>query len=186
MPLDEVGQAQAVAAAAVLARMPPAVVVSSDLARARDTAQALVDRCDLPLELDPRLRELDLGLWQGLTGEQAQQRFPEEHAAWRAGQDVPRGGGETYAQAGARAAACVLDHLPDSGTLVAVTHGGTARSAVCTLLELDPAAWWRVAGLGNACWTVLAEGSRGWRLESHGVSAGGLPEGASSARLHNR
>jgi glucosyl-3-phosphoglycerate phosphatase len=175
--LDEVGRAQAQQAATVLAEVRPDVVVSSDLARARDTAQPLVDRTGGALRLDPRLRELDLGAWQGLTSEQARQRFPDEHAAWRQGVDVPRGGGETYRQAGERAAECLreaLAEVPDGGTLLAVTHGGTARAAVAVLLELEDAAAWRVSPLGNTCWSVLVEADQGWRLERHNSGLGPL------------
>ena len=127
--------------------------------------------------LDPRLRELDLGSWQGLTGEQARERFPEEHAAWVAGRDVPRGGGETYAEAGARAVAAVLaglERVPPHGALVAVTHGGTARGALCLLLEVDPGQWWRYQALDNTCSSVLVEHRNGWRLEAHGVGPAAL------------
>ncbi|MCW2679042.1 MAG: Phosphoglycerate mutase [Frankiales bacterium] len=146
------------------------MVVTSDLVRASDTAQALGGAA----LVDPRLRELELGAWQGLTSEEARERFPDEHAAWRAGEDVPRGGGETYRQAGERAAACLLEHLPAQGTLLAVTHGGTARAALGVLLELPPASWARLVPLGNACWSVLVEGDVGWRLERHNASAGPL------------
>ena len=148
-------------------------MLSSDLVRARDTARPLADAAGVPVRLDARLRELDLGAWQGLTSEQARVRFPEEHAAWRAGVDVPRGGGETYRQAGDRGAACVrgaLPEVPPGGVLVAVTHGGTARGMLGALLESDPATWWQFAPLGNCCWSVLVEHPRGWRLEQHGVS----------------
>ena len=134
--------------------------------------------------LDPRLRELHLGAWQGLTSEQARERFPDEHAAWRTGRDVPRGGGETYAQAGERAAASVADHLaavPAGETLVAVTHGGTARAAMGLLLGLPPVAWARLAPLGNTCWTVLVEGDVGWRLERHNAGLGPLVGAATGA-----
>ena len=174
--LDEVGRAQAAAAAEVLAATAPAVVVSSDLARARDTAAAVVALTGGTLRLDARLRELHLGLWQGLTSEQARERFPDEHAAWQTGTDVPRGGGETYGQAGERAVACLrecLDEVPPGGTLLAVTHGGTARAAVAAMLELGDASW-RLAPLGNTCWSVLVEDVRGWRLERHGSGVGPL------------
>ena len=174
MPLDDVGRAQALRSGEVLALLAPDVVVTSDLARARDTAQAVVARTGGSLRLDVRLRELDLGRWQGLTAEQASVSFPEEYAAWRGGVDVARGGGETYAQAGERAAACVLEVLADvpaGGTVLAVTHGGTARATVARLLELGPESSWRVAALGNTCWSVLVESARGWRLERHGASA---------------
>ena len=156
------------------------MVVTSDLQRARDTAVVIAEATDLRLQVDERLRELDLGQWQGLTAQEAAVRFPDEHAAWRRGEDVRRGGGETYAEAGARAAACVLSLLPAEGSVLAVTHGGTARGAVGTLLELRHRDWWRLAPLGNTCWTVLVESERGWRLERHGVGLEvlGPPQGA--------
>ena len=177
--LDETGRAQAAALAAAWQATPPTVIVSSDLERARDTAAVIATATGQPLLLDVRLRELDLGSWQGLTSAEAAQRFPQDHAAWHRGEDVARGGGETYAQAGARAVACALDLLPPAGMLLAVTHGGTARGAIGTLLELPADTWWRLAPLGNTCWTVLVEADRGWRLERHavGVDLGAGPEG---------
>ena len=175
--LDDLGRAQAVAAAAVLAAADPVVLLSSDLARARDTAEPLGAAAGLTPVLDVRLRELNLGAWQGLTGEQARAQFPAEHAAWRAGRDVPRGGGETYRDAGDRAAACLLEQLPGvpaGGTLVAVTHGGTAKAALGVLLELPTQHWGRLAPLGNACWSVLVEADWGWRLERHNTGVGPL------------
>ena len=173
-PLDGVGRAQAAAAAPVLAALRPVRLLSSDLSRAADTAAPLGRALGLQARLDPRLRELHLGGWQGLTLEQARERFPDEHAAWRVGTDVARGGGETYRQAGERAAACLLDHLeavPPGESLVAVTHGGTARAALGVLLELPDATWGRLVALGNACWSVLVESPHGWRLERHAAGA---------------
>ena len=171
-PLDDVGRAQAEAAAALLAGLEPFRLVTSDLSRAAGTAASLGRATGLTPRFDARLRELHLGAWQGLTSEQARDRFPDEHAAWRAGVDVPRGGGETYRQAGERAAECVREHLaavPPGGSLVAVTHGGTARAALGVLLELPDVTWGRLVALDNACWSVLVESSRGWRLERHGA-----------------
>lgn len=150
-------------------------MVTSDLVRARDTALALAQAAGLSPVSDPRLRELDFGCWQGLTSAQVRERFPEEHRAWRSGLDTPRGGGETYRQAGERAAACLRAYLPEvpsGGTLVAVTHGGTARAALGMLLELPPEVWGRLAPLGNTCWSVLVEGDLGWRLERHNTGLG--------------
>lgn len=168
-PLDAYGLVQAEAVAPQLAALRPVALLTSDLSRATDTAAPLGRALDLEPVADPRLRELDLGSWQGLTSAQARERFPQEHADWRAGVDVPRGGGETYAQAGERAAACLREHLPAEGTLLAVTHGGTARAALGVLLELPPPLWGRLVALDNTCWSVLVETERGWRLERHGA-----------------
>jgi len=173
-PLDERGRAQAEAAATVLAATDPAVLLSSDLSRAADTTAPLARATGLVPRLDARLRELHLGAWQGLTSEQARERFPDEHAAWRAGVDLPRGGGETYHEAGSRAVACLHEHLhdvPAGGILVAVTHGGTARATLGVLLELPAASWVRLVALDNASWSVVVESRHGWRLERHGAGA---------------
>ncbi len=152
------------------------MLLTSDLQRAAVTAAAIERRTGLVATPDARLRELHLGRWQGLTSVQAERAFPDEHAAWRRGEDVARGGGETYRQAGERAVACVNDRLPAvpyGGTLLAVTHGGTARAALGLLLDLPADTWWRLVPLDNACWSVLVEAERGWRLEQHGARAPG-------------
>ncbi len=67
-----------------------------------------------------------------------------------------------------------VDRLPDEGTLVVVSHGGTIRMAIGRLIGLEPHSWEALGGLSNCCWSVLGEGYRGWRLEEH--NAGTLPE----------
>ena len=156
----------------MLAALRPARLVSSDLARAAATVAPLASATGLPVAYDARLRELHLGGWQGLTLSEVAERYPDEHAAWRGGADVARGGGETYADAAARASSCLLEHLPEvppGGALVAVTHGGTARATLAALLELPPSSWGRLTGLDNCSWSVLVEHQLGWRLEQHGV-----------------
>jgi len=181
---------QAQAAAEVLAPVAPAVLLTSDLVRARATVEPLARATGLEPVVDSRLRELFLGTWQGLTSVEAELQHPDEHAAWRAGKDVPRGGGETYRDAAERAAACLEDHLgavPRGGTLLAVTHGGTAKATIGILLELPDVHWGRLAPLGNACWSVLVEAEWGWRLERHNTGlaprvgmAGSVPPEVSS------
>jgi broad specificity phosphatase PhoE len=173
-PLDDVGVEQAAAAAAVLAGLAPAAIVASDLERAAVTADALASRAGLAVKSDPRLREIGLGTWEGLLREEVEERYPDEFSAWIRGEDIRRGGGETYAEVGARGAAAVLEALDAADALViAVTHGGTARSTIGVLLELDPDAWWRLGPLGNCRWSVLVEADHGWRLVEHNA---GVPD----------
>lgn len=176
-PLDLIGRAQAVAAAVAVAPMRPDVLVSSDLARAVDTAQAVSAEAGNEVMVDERLREIHLGEWQGLTRAEARSRFPDEYSRWQTGEDARRGGGETYAEVGARAAECVaewLDRLSPGSLLLAVTHGGTARATIGTLLGMPADTWWRLAPLSNCRWSLLADMGRGWRLEEH--NAGSPPE----------
>lgn len=172
--LDESGLEALSAAATVLAGLAPSLVVTSSAGRAVASAGYLERAAGLRAARDDRLREIHLGLWQGLTREEAARRYPGEHDAWLRGEDVRRGDGETYAEVGVRAAAAVADALmavPAGGLLVAVTHGGTSRAVIGTLLDLEPAAWWRLAPLGNARWSLLLETGRGWRLGEHNAGA---------------
>lgn len=183
-PLDELGRAQAALAARTVAAFGPAAIVSSDLQRALDGARLLGAETGLPVVSDARLREIDVGTWQGLTGVEAQEKFPSEYAAWRVGADVRRGGGETYEEVGERAGVAALElasSLPTDGLGVLVTHGGTARSLIGKVLELPVSHWWRLAALGNCCWAMLREAERGWRLLEYGVAAGSLDGGSVAA-----
>lgn len=176
-PLDVIGKAQAAASAVAVAPMEPDALVSSDLSRARDTAEAVAAETGLSVSIDPRLREIDLGTWQGLTRAEARERYTEEYERWRLGEDARRGGGETYAEVGARAAECVTELSEGLGAgslVVAVTHGGTARATIGTLMQMEPDNWWRLAPLGNCRWALLGDIGRGWRLEEH--NAGSPPE----------
>jgi broad specificity phosphatase PhoE len=180
-PLDELGLMQAEALGTVFGSDPPARVVSSDLLRASSTAQAICTHVGLPLVLDPRLRETYFGQWQGLTGDEVAASWPVEFEAWRRHEGHPVGG-ETPSDVGERALAAAREHLVDEGTLLLVTHGGTARALVGRLTELPVEHWRRLAPLGNTCWSSLVESDFGWRLERHNAGLGpltGPPTGAS-------
>lgn len=172
--LDDLGRAQAATAARELVRYLPSAIVTSDSVRAVDTAAPLAELAGLPVAVDARLREIDMGSWTGLTRAEAEASFPSEYADWVAGVDTARGGGETYTAVADRSAAAVGEHLSDvpaGGALVVVTHGGTARALTGRLLEL-PWAWsWRLRALDNTHRTVLVESPRGWRLSEFNAGA---------------
>ncbi len=176
IPLDDTGLRQAAAAAATIRALRPSVIVSSDLRRCRQTAAAL----DLPFRTDPRLREIDLGAWSGLTAGEARAQFPLEDAAWRRGEDRPRGGGETYRQVGVRATE-VVDELVAEGELgrgqlaLIVLHGGSARALLGSLMGLPVDSWYRLGPLGNCRWSLVRSFEGGFRLLEHNVAAEPAP-----------
>lgn len=175
--LTGTGVAQARRSARLLAALRPDAIVASDLRRARATAAELSAVTGLPVSHDAALRETYAGVWQGLTHAEIMERYGEQYAAWKRGEPVRRGGGELETEVADRAAPVVLDQadkLPDGGTLVVVSHGGTIRTTIGRLLGLAPASWEALGGLSNCCWSVLGEGARGWRLLEH--NAGTLPE----------
>lgn len=176
--LDEVGLEQARAAAPLLARYAPTRIVSSDLSRARDTAQALADLTGLTVSVDDRMREFDLGAREGMTTAQTLAAFPEQMAAWQRGEEARFGVSETLAESAKRFAAA-LDEVADAtgeGELsVVVSHGGVMRVGICAWLGLPQSTWGRLGGFGNCRWSVLHEARpRHWRLAEW--NAGAVPE----------
>ncbi len=177
VPLTETGVAQAPRSARLLASLKPDAIVASDLQRAANTAAELAALTGLEVTHDEALRETYAGAWQGLTHEEIVARYSTQYAAWKRGEPVRRGGGELETEVADRAAPVVLHHaekLPDDGTLVVVSHGGTIRTTIGRLLGLEADSWESLGGLSNCCWSVLGEGARGWRLLEH--NAGTLPE----------
>lgn len=180
VPLDELGREQARRAAAVLARMRPARIVSSDLARSRDTAAALAERCGVAVELDPRLREIHVGSWEGLTAAEVERVDPELTRRFFAGEDVPRSAtGETVGAVAARVMAALVDaadSASDGSTVVITTHGVGGRVGACRLVGLPPECWRLLGGLHNCGWIRL-DRHRGeyWRIEEYNVIAPETP-----------
>ncbi|MBB1254731.1 histidine phosphatase family protein [Streptomyces alkaliterrae] len=177
VPLTAEGLNQARRAARLLAGLRPAAVISSDLTRTRATASELAELTGLEVTHYEELRETYAGVWQGLTHDEIVARYGEQYAAWKRGEPVRRGGGELETEVADRAAPVVeanAEKLPDDGTLVVVSHGGTIRTTIGRLIGLDPGSWEALGGLTNCCWSVLGESVRGWRLLEH--NAGTLPE----------
>lgn len=81
-PLNPNGLRQARETAARLAPLGFEAIYSSDLARARQTADALARQTGLPVQLDPRLREIHQGRWQGVLITNIRKRWPRELHGW--------------------------------------------------------------------------------------------------------
>ncbi len=134
--LSGVGVEQAQRLARWLAEQPIAAVYSSDLRRARETAEILAsDRA--PVYLEPRVREARFGLFEGLTGTEAEARYPEAYRQWR--EDAVRHrppGGETLEDLRDRCVQAMSEILPlhPGQTVLVVAHGGPIRATVCGVL----------------------------------------------------
>ncbi|MDD9206456.1 histidine phosphatase family protein [Georgenia sp. 10Sc9-8] len=176
IPLNDLGRRQAVRAAEVLAvERRPTHVVSSDLSRAVDTAQALAERTGLAVRTDARLRERGFGAWEGRTHEEIRSGWPEAFASWRRGNEPEGVGAETRAEAGQRVAAAVAataEDLHDDDVLLVVAHGAAITLAQSVLLGLDPGSWFGMTGLDNCRWSTLLPNpgrAPAWRLSSYNV-----------------
>lgn len=178
--LDDVGQWQAEQGAQALASAHRATtIVASDLLRAAATARAYASQIGSEVILDPRVRERSFGEWEGLTGPEIKQGWPEEYAAWRRGEDPVSVGAEAKVVVAQRFHEAVLEHAERMGegeTLVVVSHGAAITLGITALLGLDAGRWRGVSGLHNVHWSHLHRSGEGvtpdWRLVAHNVGAG--------------
>jgi probable phosphoglycerate mutase len=167
--LNDLGRRQAalLAARLALAAERPAAILSSDLDRARETAEILGAALGVSPTLDPDLREVHLGAWQGLAHGEIAARFPDEWSAWRAGRDIRRGGGETYAELGVRVfrAVSALAGAHPGRTSLAVSHGAALKSFVARVLGLTSEGMRAFRVQANTGVTLVERDEEGvWRL----------------------
>jgi probable phosphoglycerate mutase len=128
-PLNDTGRAQARELAECVAGAGIASLWSSDLSRARETAEVVGSRIGLEPRLDARLREGARGRWEGHLMLDIQRSEPELYAAWRrGGPDFRFPGGESLREQQQRVCAA-LGEIHSGGELPAlvVCHGGAIR-----------------------------------------------------------
>ena len=165
--LNDRGRWQAARMAQALADEGIEVIVSSDLQRARSTAQALADVTGLPLQLDTGLRERRFGCFEGHTFQEVDTTWPQDALRWRQRDPdfAPAGGGESlvtfYARCVGASEAVLAAH---AGRVVAlVAHGGVLdclyRAATRQPLQA-PRSW----QLGNATINRLLHSAEGFTL----------------------
>jgi len=99
LPLNDEGRRQAELLADRLKGTDLAGVYSSDLSRARETAEIIAERLDLSVVIVPELRELDYGEWEGMPEIELPKRYPELYAQWRAPPAARRSGSFGIARA---------------------------------------------------------------------------------------
>lgn len=177
IPLNEVGRYQVKHAAEILAGMNPTAIISSDLGRARDTAQALADLVGLSVRTDENLRETNGGMWEGKTGAENRAEDFQNFIRWIDGDDNPAGTtGEKRSEVADRAVKVIKRELEGKSDqlLIVATHGGTARCVLGQLLQLPLTHWGVIGGLSNASWSILERNPRQWNLMEH--NAGSIPE----------
>jgi broad specificity phosphatase PhoE len=134
--LNDTGREQARELASQVAARPDPIksLWSSDLSRARETAEIVGARIGLEARLDPRLREANRGRWEGYTFDEIKRSEPEDFAAWMRGGAAWRfPGGESLQEQQDRVLAALSD-IEAAGELpaLAVCHGGSIRVVLCS------------------------------------------------------
>jgi broad specificity phosphatase PhoE len=170
-PLTALGRSQAAATAARLALAGVDAVYSSDLVRARETADVIAAAIGCEAEATPALRERSVGIFTGLTFDEARERFPKDfEALLRRDPDSSPPEGETYSQCRARASRFLDDLLVARAgqRILLVSHHLTLYQLVLHILgvesqanprfyaRIDNCALHRFERYADGVWQVLA------------------------------
>ena len=186
IPLDEVGRWQVRQTAAALKtlyvdRRPDVtnqLVVCSDLGRASATAHAFADLIGVDVHPDERVRERSFGDWEGLSGAELAERYPEDFRSWQEHRDGELNhGAEPKSEVGRRGVAALRDWSTRGGDdtdLYVFSHGAWISETLQTLLGLDVAYpdFASILSMRNAHWTRLVpldftDGNVRWRLADY-------------------
>ncbi len=132
-PLNDTGRRQAEALAEKVAGDGIASLWSSDLSRARETAEIVGDRISIEPVLEPRLREGNRGRWEGSRFVDIERDEPELYAAWmRAGARFRFPGGESLLEHQSRVTDALAQiHRTAALPALVVCHGGSIRVMLC-------------------------------------------------------
>ncbi len=148
IPLNQIGLAQADATGQrVASEWQPVAIYAGPLSRTAHTAEAIGSCCNLPVQVEPRLIDIDYGEWQGLTPDEVRERWAETLSVWY---DMPHlariPDGETLDALRVRAMSAVNDltaHHPDR-TIVLVSHTVVNRIILLGVLGLGNDRFWRL------------------------------------------
>jgi broad specificity phosphatase PhoE len=136
-PLNDTGRHQAAELAERVAQEGIVSLWSSDLSRARETAEIVGGHIGLEPRLDARLREANRGEWEGHRFVDIEREDPEGYAAWRRAGEVFRfPGGESLLDQQQRVKAALADiRTANELPALVICHGGSIRVMLC---ERDP------------------------------------------------
>jgi probable phosphoglycerate mutase len=168
IPLSAVGLAQAKAAAKVLSREKFDVIYSSDLSRARQTAQPTVSLLSMEVAIDPALRERHYGIFERLTYAEAKTRFPEDYARFEAHDpEFAFRTGESLKDFSARSIAVMskITKEHEGKSILVFTHGGVLDKLYRFITGL-PLTAQRDFGIPNAGLNRIELAPAGWQIRS--------------------
>ncbi len=166
VPLSSKGIEQAEKLANYMKNTPITAVYSSNLIRAKVTAEQIARCHGLPVKTFAELQELCFGEWEGLTFDEIEARWPGVvEQMYTKPSEVQIENGETFADMQTRAFSClqsILKQHKDGDTIVLVCHGGTNRVLLCALLNLPLDFSWSVRQDNTAVSTVWYNGTRNY------------------------
>ncbi len=164
------GRAQALAVGQRLKEMDFSRLYSSDLGRARQTAEIIAGQTGHEVNTDSRLREQSMGVFEGLIRPEIEENYGEELARFfKMDPDYAVPNGESGRQFFTRTTACFKELASNhSGeTIVVVTHGGVLKNLFYFVINLPLDAPRRHSLLNSSLNTVIRDNGE-WRIENWG------------------
>ena len=168
VPLNAIGQAQALAASRVLAREAFDVIYSSDLSRARQTAQPTASLLSMKVLVEKDLRERHYGIFERLTYAEVKVRYPEDYARFEARDpDYAFRTGESLRDFSERSIAIVtrIANAHPQKNILVFTHGGILDKLYRFITGL-PLTAQRDFGIPNAGLNRVELTGLEWRIHS--------------------
>lgn len=148
IPLNATGVAQAEKTSQEVAnRWKPAVVYTSPLSRAVQTAERIAVACGVQVEPVDELTDIKYGAWQGLTVEEAHEKWPALVDQWFKGSGtVPIPGGETLNTVQSRALSIIKEicERHSQQQIVIVAHTVVNRAMLLGILKIDYEQFWHI------------------------------------------
>ena len=151
IPLSARGRVQARWLARQLRNEAIAIIYTSDLARARETAETIAGQRAraVPVKVSAAWREMDFGAWEGLTYAAIAEQFKDQLGFFTDPEQCSPPGGESLAQMLQRiqaqlAAITCSSGEPPEGDVVVVSHGGPLRILLCSVLGMPFARQWQL------------------------------------------
>lgn len=129
-------------------------IYASPLSRAFKTANILASITDKEVIIEPEIREINFGEWEGLTVKQISEKYPDVFKAWRTDKKESYicGGDSSIRNAVVRAKKCILEIVSKhkGEKIVIVAHGGIIKAGLIGIFDWDMTMYHKVA-LGNTC-----------------------------------
>lgn len=170
-PFTDRGKAHIEQAVEALNGLQASRLYTSDLGRCQAMASAIGDKLQLTPIVEPALRELHFGQWEGLTYDEIVERDRSLVFRWY---DAPLHerppGGETLVELGQRfdpwLEKALLAAAPED-TIVVVTHGGPLRWLLSRYVHADVSGFWQREGVKHGGMLALDYAEGKWALVSN-------------------
>ncbi|HZK17852.1 MAG TPA: alpha-ribazole phosphatase [Clostridia bacterium] len=145
--LTDKGEMQALKLGQTLADEKISAIYSSDLSRAVKTAEIIAEHHELNIKKIPELREINFGIWEGLTYDEINTSYSDLYKKWRGNTievKIPKG--ESLAEVAERSVGAIhrLVGQHNDESIIVVAHGGVIRCIVSDVLRMDLNHFWRL------------------------------------------